>query len=200
MSKSTPGVRYAEVERETSETKVRVVLDLDGGTRSDVATGVAFFDHMLSQTAFHGMIDLGIQCEGDLHIDDHHSVEDIGIAFGRAFAKAVDLTESIQRYASVHVPMDEALVLCAIDICGRPTLVWDVPFRRESIGSLSLENVREFFLAFVNNARVSLHIKKIHGDNDHHVCEAVFKAFGLCLREAAVKLERRGPASTKGQL
>lgn len=200
MSKSAPGVRYAEIERETNETKVRVVLDLDGGTRSDVATGIPFLDHMLHQVAFHGRIDLGVQCEGDLEIDDHHSVEDIGLVFGTAFAQAAEAGESIVRYASGHFPMDEALVLVAIDVCGRPTLVWDVPFTRDAIGALSLENVHEFFQAFVNKARISLHVKKIHGSNDHHICEAVFKGFGICLYRALQKSDRRGSPSTKGKL
>src|SRR4051794_27088000 len=132
MSKNAPGVRYAEVYRETGETRVQVVLDLDGGSRRDISTGVGFFDHMLQQLAFHGHIDLGVSAEGDLHIDDHHTVEDVGIVLGQALVQALDGGEAIARYGSNHTPMDEALVLAAVDISGRGMLTWDVPFVREN--------------------------------------------------------------------
>jgi imidazoleglycerol-phosphate dehydratase len=198
MAKTTLGVRYAEVDRETSETRVTVVLDLDGGTRQDVTTGVGFFDHMLQLMAFHGQFDLGITCEGDLHVDDHHSVEDCGIVLGQAFHRVLADDKAIERYASNHTPMDEALVLVAIDISGRGVLGWDVPFQREQIGTLSTECVREFFRAFVTNAKVTLHVRKLAGENDHHVCEAIFKGFGRALRNATARSERKNGSSTKG--
>ncbi len=200
MSKTAPGVRYGEVDRETNETKVRVVMDLDGGTRCDVSTGIPFFDHMLHQLAFHGRLDLGVQCEGDLDVDDHHTIEDVGIALGKAFAQTLDPAESIQRFASGHYAMDEALVLIAIDICGRPTLVNAVEFKRESIGGLAMENVNEFLQAFVTSAKISLHVRKVCGANDHHVCEALFKGLGICLHDATQKIDRRGVGSTKGKI
>lgn len=200
MSKTNPGVRYGEVDRETNETKIRVVVDMDGGSRCDVDTGIPFFNHMLHQLAFHGLIDLGIQCEGDLEVDDHHTIEDVGIALGKAFCQTLDPASSIQRFASGHFAMDGALVLVAIDICGRPSLAVDLDFKRESIGGFSTENVKEFLIAFATNAKVSLHVRKICGDNDHHVIEAIFKGLGICLHNASEKIERRGVGSTKGKL
>lgn len=200
MSKAAPGVRYAEVDRETKETKIHLVLDLDGGTRCDVLTGIGFFDHMLHQVAFHGQMDLGLTCEGDLHVDDHHSVEDVGICLGHAIRKALDEGASIERYASLHQPMDDALVLVAIDISGRPYLAWDVEFSRERINGLSLESIREFFQALVNHAGINLHVRKIAGHNDHHVAEAIFKGFARSLHRATRTRERPGVPSTKGTL
>jgi len=200
MSKGTPGVRYAEVDRETKETKIHLVLDLDGGNRCDVSTGVAFFDHMLNQLAFHGRLDLGVTADGDLAVDDHHTVEDVGITLGLAIRKALVDSPGIVRYASCHVPMDDALVLAAVDMGGRGYLGWDVPFQREAIGSLSTENVREFFHAVAMNAGMNLHLQKVAGINDHHVCEAVFKAFGIALNQAVQRSDRKGPASTKGSI
>jgi imidazoleglycerol-phosphate dehydratase len=199
MSKTAPGVRFAELYRETNETRVQIVLDIDGGTRRDVTTGIAFFDHMLQQLAFHGQVDLGLSAEGDLEIDDHHTVEDCGIVLGQAIRQALDQDESIVRYASNHTPMDEALVLVALDFSGRGVLSFDVEWKREKLGELSTECVREFFRAVSSHARLTLHIKKIHGDNDHHVCEAIFKAFGRALHDAVIKTERRGVTSTKGK-
>lgn len=200
MSKGAPGVRYAEVDRETSETKIHLVLDLDGGNRCDVATGVPFLDHMLHQLAFHGRIDLGVSVDGDQHVDDHHSVEDVGIALGLAIRKALVDAPAITRFASNHTSMDDALVLVAVDLSGRPFLGWNVEFRRESIGDLATENIREFFQAVSSHAGMNIHVHKISGINDHHVCEAVFKGFGLALHAATVRSERKGPASTKGSL
>lgn len=200
MSKNAPGARFAEVDRESSETRVEVVLHVDGGTRRDVMTGIAFFDHMLQQLAFHGQLDLGLKAEGDLDVDDHHTVEDCGIVLGQALSRALDSNDAIVRYASNFTPMDEALVLVALDISGRGVLVFDVDWKREQLGGLSTECVREFFRAVSSHARMTIHIKKIHGENDHHVCEAIFKGFGRALHEAAKKTERRGPASTKGKL
>lgn len=198
MSKAAPGVRYAEVYRETVETRVQVVLDLDGGTRQDISTGVGFFDHMLTQLAFHGHVDLGISVEGDLAIDDHHTVEDVGIVLGQAFRQALDEDQGINRYGECMTPMDEALILLALDISGRSGLFYDVEFRREKIGDLSTENVKEFLRAFTTHARVTLHVKKLAGENDHHVCEGIFKGLGRAIHQATLTKERRGSSSTKG--
>jgi imidazoleglycerol-phosphate dehydratase len=200
MSKGTPGVRFAELVRETSETTVQIVLDIDGGSRRDITTGIPFFNHMLEQLAFHGQFDIGLSAEGDLQVDDHHTVEDCGIVLGRALNQALEASDAIVRYSSNHTPMDEALVLVAVDISGRGVLVFDVEWKREMLGSLSTECVREFFRALSAHARMTIHIKKIHGENDHHVCEAIFKGFGRALREAVAKTERRGVNSTKGKL
>ncbi len=197
MSKDAPGVRYAEIDRETSETRVRVVLDLDGGTRSDISTGIAFFDHMLTQLCFHGEMDYGVICEGDLGVDDHHTVEDVGIVTGQAIAEALS-SEQVKRYASNMTPMDEALVMAVVDISGRGGLFWDVDFKREKIGGMSTESVKEFFQALALHSGLTIHLKKMAGDNDHHVCEATFKAFGRALHEATRISERR-VTSTKGK-
>lgn len=198
MSKDTPGIRYAEVERDTNETHVRVVLDLDGGTRSDISTGIAFFDHMLTQMCFHGEIDFGVISEGDIEVDDHHTVEDIGICLGQAINEALH-DEPIKRYASNHTPMDEALVMAAVDVSGRGQLYYDVAFQREKLGGLSTECVREFFRALAAHSGITIHLRKVAGENDHHICEATFKAFGRALHEATRISERKGATSTKGK-
>ena len=199
MNRTTQGIRYTEVERETSETCVRVVLDLDGGSRRDISTGLGFFDHMLLQFAFHGQVDFGVNAEGDLHIDDHHTVEDVGICLGRAIKQAI-LEDPIVRFASMHAVMDDALVLIAIDVSGRGQLHFDVPFKREKLGDLATECIREFFAAVAMNSGITVHIRKVAGENDHHLAEAVFKGFGMVLHEATRLLERRGPTSTKGHV
>lgn len=199
MGKNSTSVRYAEVDRETAETTIHAVIDLDGGTRRDISTQVGFFDHLLQQLAFHGQFDLGLAVEGDLYVDDHHTVEDVGIVLGRAFREALH-GEPVERYASLHAPMDEALVLVAVDISGRGVLTFDCPFRRERIGELSTECIREFFRAFSANAAITLHVHRICGENDHHVAEAVFKGVGRALHAATRRTERRGPASTKGKV
>lgn len=199
MSKTTPGVRYAEIDRETGETSVRVVLDLDGGTRRDINTGIGFFDHMLAQFAFHGMIDVGVSVEGDLLVDDHHTVEDVGIVLGRAIREALG-TEPIERYADAVTPMDEALVQVVVDISGRGQAFVDLPFRREQIGSLATECVTEFFRAVAYHAGMTVHVRKVAGENDHHVCEAAFKGFGRVLHLATQRSDRRGSTSTKGKI
>ncbi|MGV3617081.1 MAG: imidazoleglycerol-phosphate dehydratase HisB [Fimbriimonas sp.] len=199
MSKDAPGVRYADLYRESTETRVQVVIDLDGGTRRDIATGVGFFDHMLQQLAFHGQLDVGISAEGDLHIDDHHTIEDVGIVLGRALAQALG-EEPIVRYGNAITPMDEALVMVALDISGRGMLIYDVPFVRERVGDMATENIREFFRALSVHAGITLHIRKMAGENDHHVAEAIFKSFGRALHQATRVSERRGVASTKGML
>lgn len=200
MSKDAPGVRFAEIDRETHETRVHVVMDLDGGTKHDISTGVGFFDHMLHLFAFHGHIDMGIDVEGDLHIDDHHTVEDVGIVLGQAFREALDLNTPIERYGSCHMVMDEALVLVAVDISGRSGLHFRCEFKREQVGGLSTENVKEFLTAFTSNAKITLHVQKLAGENDHHVIESIFKGLGRSIRIATQRVEKRAGNSTKGRL
>lgn len=200
MGKTPANVRYAEVERETNETRVQVVVDLDGGPKSDAGTGIGFFDHMIDLMAHHGRINLGIKAEGDLHIDDHHTIEDIGIAFGLALRKALLNSPGLERFGQSLQPMDESLVLVAIDICGRGVLVFDAPFTRERIGGMSTEMVREFFRAVSANAGITVHIKKITSENDHHLCEAIFKGFGRALRQAIEPTGNGEVNSTKGKI
>jgi imidazoleglycerol-phosphate dehydratase len=200
MSKPTKTVRFAEVDRETTETDIRLTLDLDGSSKVDVDTGIPFFDHMLHQLGFHGHLDLGIKAGGDIDVDDHHTVEDTGIVLGVGIKRALIDSESIVRFGNAMVPMDDALVAVAMDVCGRGYLSFDVDFQRESIGGLSLENVREFFQALALNAGITLHIKKLAGHNDHHVCEAAFKAFGVGLAQALSRAERIGAPTTKGKI
>lgn len=200
MSKDAPGVRYAEVDRDTHETRIHLVLDLDGGTRRDIASGVGFFDHMLDLLAFHAQIDLGVRAEGDLRVDDHHTIEDIGIVFGRGLRQAMAETDPVVRFADRHVVMDDALTLVALDVCGRGQLHWDVTFRRENLGGMATEVVKEFFHAFCTNAGIAMHVRSIAGTNDHHICESVFKGVGLALHQALQRSDRRTPPSTKGKL
>lgn len=198
MSKETPGVRYAEQERETEYTRVRVVLDLDGERQATVDTGVGFFDHMLSLFAFHGHFDLGVTCEGDLHVDEHHSVEDVGICLGRAIRQALGDGIGLNRFGSEHVPMDDALAHVSVDISGRPHLSYDVQFTCERLGGMGSETVEQFFRGVVNHAGITMHIRRLAGDNNHHICEAVFKAFGRALKKAVVKVDKKGMPSAKG--
>lgn len=200
MSKGSPHVRYAEIERETTETKVSVVLDLDGGQRRDVHTGIGFLDHMLQLMAFHGQFNLGVTADGDLEVDDHHTVEDVGITLGQAFRSALSEVSSIQRYGDLLSPMDEALVAVAVDISGRGMAYTDLNFRRESLGGLATENVNEFLKAFATNAGMTIHVRRMAGENDHHICEAIFKGLGRALHAATRPSERQGVASTKGKL
>lgn len=199
MSKNSPGVRYAELDRETNETHIQVVMDLDGGSRRDILTGLGFFDHMLELFAFHGQIDIGLGAEGDLEVDDHHTVEDTGIVLGKGIREALAAGDPIVRYGTATIPMDESLVLTALDISGRGQLHWDVSFKREKIGDLSTENIREFFRALTAHAGITLHVRKLAGENDHHVCEAIFKGFGMALHQATRISERRNANSTKGK-
>ncbi|WP_296870785.1 imidazoleglycerol-phosphate dehydratase HisB [Tibeticola sp.] len=194
--------RTAEVTRRTAETEITVRIDLDGTGRSELATGIGFFDHMLDQIARHGLIDLHIQAKGDLHIDGHHTVEDVGITLGQALAKAVGDKRGIRRYGHAYVPLDEALSRVVIDFSGRPGLVAHVPFTSGMIGSFDTQLMHEFFQGFVNHAFVTLHIDNLRGANAHHQAETVFKAFGRALR-AALELDARAPGvvpSTKGSL
>lgn len=194
--------RTASVQRDTAETQIRVELDLDGTGKHQLATGIGFFDHMLEQIARHGLIDLVIQAKGDLHIDGHHTVEDVGITLGQAFAKALGDKRGITRYGHAYVPLDEALSRVVLDCSGRPGLHMDVKFSAGSIGQLDTQLVFEFFQGFVNHAGVSLHIDNLKGHNAHHQCETLFKAFARALR-MAVTLDPRAAGtipSTKGTL
>lgn len=194
--------RAAEVERRTAETEIVVKMDLDGTGQADIHTGIGFFDHMLHQIARHGMIDLYVKCEGDLWIDGHHSIEDIGIAMGQCLARAIGNKAGITRFGQCCVPLDEALSRVVMDFSGRPYLVWNVDFTAPMIGEMDTQLPREFFFALVNNAKITLHIDNLRGVNAHHQCESVFKAFGRALRTAAAPDERamgRVP-STKGVL
>ncbi len=194
-------MRKAEINRTTAETALSVKVTLDGTGNYDNKTGVGFFDHMLDQIARHAMIDLEIRATGDLHIDDHHTVEDVGIAFGRALAKALGDKAGIRRYGSCLLPMDEALVQAALDLSGRPFLVWNVEFPSPKIGTFDTELVREFFVAVAMNAGITLNIVCMDGANSHHIAEASFKAFARALREAVEPDPRaKGIPSTKGTL
>jgi imidazoleglycerol-phosphate dehydratase len=195
-------MRSATIERKTKETEIAVTLDLDGTGRSDIATGVGFFDHMLDQLARHGLMDLTIRCKGDLHIDQHHTVEDVGIAIGQALRKALGEMRGITRYADTHLAMDEALTRCAIDVSGRPYLIWKVEFSRDKVGDFDTELFKEFFQAFAQNAGITLHIENLYGDNNHHIAETCFKAVARTLRVAASIDPRQADRvpSTKGKL
>jgi imidazoleglycerol-phosphate dehydratase len=194
--------RTAQVTRNTNETQIRVAINLDGTGKQQLNTGVPFLDHMLDQIARHGLIDLEIEAVGDLHIDAHHTVEDVGITLGQAFAIAMGDKKGIRRYGHSYVPLDEALSRVVIDFSGRPGLEFHVPFKRAMIGSFDVDLTHEFFQGFVNHALVSLHIDNLRGDNAHHQCETVFKAFGRALR-MATELDPRSAGiipSTKGSL
>ena len=194
--------RTAEITRNTNETRIRVAINLDGTGQQKLNTGVPFLDHMLDQIARHGLIDLDIECVGDLHIDAHHSVEDTGITLGMAVAKAIGDKKGIRRYGHAYVPLDEALSRVVIDFSGRPGLEMHVPWKRAMIGNFDVDLAHEFFQGFVNHALVSLHIDNLRGENAHHQCETVFKAFGRALRMAAELDERAAGTipSTKGSL
>ncbi|NIR59065.1 MAG: imidazoleglycerol-phosphate dehydratase HisB [Gammaproteobacteria bacterium] len=194
--------REAEIERKTRETRVKVGLRLDGAGTAAVGTGIAFLDHMLEQVARHGLLDLTVEAEGDLHIDAHHTVEDIGITLGQALAEAVGDKGGIRRFGHAYVPLDEALSRVVVDLSGRPGLVFDVSFPRARIGDFDVDLVHEFFQGFVNHALVTLHVDGLRGRNAHHLAETVFKAFGRALREAVEADPRVGGTvpSTKGSL
>jgi imidazoleglycerol-phosphate dehydratase len=195
-------MRKAEVVRHTKETQIRVSLDLDGRGAARLATGLPFLEHMLDQLARHGMLDLEIDAKGDLHIDAHHTVEDVGITLGQAFAKAIGDKAGVRRFGHAYVPLDEALSRAVIDLSGRPGLAYHVKFTRALIGEFDVDLVHEFFQGFVNHALVTLHIDNLRGDNAHHQCETVFKAFARALR-LAVEPDPRAQGtipSTKGAL
>ncbi len=195
-------MRTATIERKTAETEISVELDLDGTGRYDMATGVGFFDHMLDQLARHSLIDMTVRAKGDLHVDDHHTVEDTGIAIGQALKKALGDKRGIRRYGACLLPMDDALVRCALDLSGRPYLVWNVNLPTETIGSFDTELVREFFQAFSTHGGITLHVDMLHGLNSHHVTEAAFKSVARALRDAVETDPRKADdvPSTKGAL
>jgi imidazoleglycerol-phosphate dehydratase len=194
--------RQATVSRDTAETKIRVSLNLDGTGQAKLSTGIGFFDHMLEQIARHGLIDLDVQAQGDLHIDGHHTVEDVGITIGQAVAKAIGDKKGILRYGHAYVPLDEALSRVVIDFSGRPGLVMNVPFKSGMIGTFDTQLAHEFFQGFANHAFVTLHIDNLRGENAHHQCETVFKAFARALRFAVERDARSAGTipSTKGSL
>lgn len=195
-------MRHAQVNRDTAETQITLNIDLDGTGKALLATGIPFLDHMLDQIARHGMIDLEIEAKGDLHIDAHHTVEDIGIAFGKAFSQATGDKKGLRRYAHAYVPLDEALSRVVMDLSGRPGLVFNVDFSRARIGEFDVDLIKEFFQGFVNHAMVTLHIDNLAGSNAHHQAETIFKAFGRALRGAA-EIDPRAAdmiPSTKGLL
>ena len=195
-------MRQAEVTRNTLETKISVRINLDGTGKGALDTGVAFFDHMLDQIVRHGLIDLDIRCEGDTYIDDHHTVEDVGITLGQAFAKAIGDKKGLRRYGHAYVPLDEALTRVVVDFSGRPGLHYFVNYTRARIGNFDVDLAREFFQGFVNHAGVTVHIDNLRGENAHHQCETVFKAFARAVRMAAEPDERAAGTipSTKGAL
>jgi imidazoleglycerol-phosphate dehydratase len=199
---STPMNRCAEVRRDTLETQIRVRIDLDGTGRSQLSTGIGFFDHMLDQVARHGMFDIEVEARGDLHIDGHHTVEDVGITLGQAFTKALGDKKGVRRYGHAYVPLDEALSRVVVDLSGRPGLEFGIDFTRSMIGGFDVDLAYEFFQGFVNHAAVSLHVDNLKGRNAHHQAETAFKAFGRALR-MAVELDPRAAGttpSTKGVL
>ena len=195
-------MRSASISRTTRETDISVEVNLDGTGKSNISTGVGFFDHMLDQIARHSLIDLTIKAKGDLHIDDHHTVEDVGIALGQAFRQAIGDMKGITRYADVHLPMDETLTRVAIDISGRAFLVFRTRFHTDRIGTFDTQLVREFFQAFAMNAGITLHVETLYGENDHHISESCFKGLARALRVAVAIDQRQADRvpSTKGTL
>ena len=193
--------RQATVERSTKETKIKATVDLDGTGAYDIATGIGFLDHMLEQLARHSLIDITLKAKGDLHIDYHHTTEDCGIVLGQALAKALGDKQGIARYASVYLPMDETLTRVALDVSGRPHLVWTVAFARPKIGDMDTELFREFFQAFAQHAGITLHVENLYGENSHHIAETCFKGLARSLREAiAIDPRQAGRVpSTKGR-
>lgn len=194
--------RQASIERSTKETKIKASVDLDGSGAYEIATGIGFLDHMLEQLARHSLVDITLKAKGDLHIDFHHTTEDCGIVLGQALAKALGDKQGIVRYASVHLPMDETLTRVAIDISGRPYLVWLVRFTTAKLGEMDTELFREFFQAFAQHAGLALHVETLYGDNNHHIAETCFKGLARALREAvAIDPRQVGRVpSTKGTL
>lgn len=178
-------MRRGFVERNTLETKVEVKINLDGSGKAEIDTGIGFLDHMLTLFTFHSKFDVTIKCRGDLHVDDHHTIEDLGICLGQSFKDALGEKIGIKRYSTVYIPMDESLAYTSLDISNRPYLVFNVNFKSERIGNMSTQMFKEFFRAFVNESRITLHINLLYGENDHHKIEAVFKSFARALREGS---------------
>lgn len=194
-------IRQAVISRTTAETDIKMTFRIDGNGEADVDTGIGFFDHMLKSFAKHGLFDLSLQVQGDLIVDCHHTIEDVGIVLGEAIKQAVGDKKSIRRYGDIILPMDEALILCAIDLSGRPYLVFDGTFSSDSVGYFDTQMVKEFFYAVSYGAGMNLHIKQMSGDNDHHIIEGMFKAFAKALDEATLKDSRiKSVLSTKGSL
>ena len=195
-------MRQAEISRNTLETRIAVRLNLDGSGQSKLATGVPFLDHMLDQVARHGLIDIEVEAQGDLHIDAHHTVEDIGITIGQALARALGEKNGLRRYGHAYVPLDEALSRVVVDLSGRPGLVFNVEFKRAMIGAFDVDLIREFFQGLVNHALMTVHVDNLRGENAHHQAETVYKAFGRALRMAVEADPRAGGSipSTKGSL
>lgn len=194
--------RQATIERQTKETRIRATVDLDGSGKAEIRTGIGFLDHMLEQLARHSLIDITVEAEGDLHIDFHHTTEDSGIVLGQAFAKALGDKLGIQRYADVHLAMDETLTRVALDVSGRPYLVWHVTFTRPKIGEMDTELFREWFQAFAQNAGITLHVACLYGENNHHIAETCYKGLARALKQA-VSIDPRQAGrvpSTKGTL
>ena len=192
-------MRRGVVERNTLETKIKVDINLDGSGKVEIDTGIGFLDHMLTLMAFHGKFDLTILAKGDLYVDDHHTIEDIGICLGEAFKNAIGDKIGIRRYSTVYIPMDEALSYSSVDISNRPYLVYNVNFADEKIGSMSTQMFKEFFRAFVNESKITLHINLLYGENDHHKIESVFKSFARALKEGSGVISR-DISSSKGVL
>jgi imidazoleglycerol-phosphate dehydratase len=194
-------MRSATVQRKTKETNISVTLRIDGSGKYSVSTGIGFLDHMMELFARHGMFDLQLQCKGDLRVDDHHTTEDVAIALGQAFGKALKERTGIARYGSAYVPMDESLARCVVDLGGRSALVFKAEFNRKNVGDLSTEMIRHFFLSFAENIKANIHVEVLYGSNTHHKIEAMFKALARALRVACEKDARvKGVLSTKGKL
>lgn len=192
-------MRYSQIERETKETKIKCMLVLDGTGKTDISTGIGFFDHMLKSFALHSGFDLGLICKGDIEVDCHHTIEDVGIVLGQAFSRAISDKTGIKRYGYFMLPMDEALATCAVDVGGRSYMVFDCDFKNPSIGDMDTQMIVEFFKAFASNAMVTLHLNLEYGENDHHKCEALFKVFAHALKEA-VRIEGKQILSAKGSI
>ena len=194
-------MRTATVTRKTKETNISATVKIEGSGTSSVSTGIGFLDHMLELFAKHGMFDLDLKCKGDIHVDDHHTTEDVAIALGKAFEKALDDKAGIARYGSAYVPMDESLARCVIDLSGRGVLMFKADFNRKKVGDLSTEMIRHFFLSFADNLKANVHIEVLYGSNTHHKIEAMFKSLAHALRDACEKDPRvKGVLSTKGKL
>ena len=194
-------MRSATVQRKTKETNISVTLQIDGSGKYSVSTGIGFLDHMMELFARHGMFDIQLQCKGDLRVDDHHTTEDVAIALGQAFGKALKERTGIARYGSAYVPMDESLARCVVDLGGRSALVFKAEFNRKNVGDLSTEMIKHFFLSFAENIKANIHVEVLYGSNTHHKIEAMFKALARALRVACEKDARvKGVLSTKGKL